>query len=127
LKATPKTNFVNRPRRLLPREPGLRLQNDGPLPQLSTPTSPPDGRAGTAPYSSREWFIKYADRILFGTDAGPSLATYQVHFRFLETADEYFSYASHSPIGGQGRWNIYGVYLPDEVLRKVYHDNAAGC
>jgi hypothetical protein len=50
---------------------------------------------------------------------------YQVHFRFLETADEYFNYDSDSSIPGQGRWRIYGLYLPDEVLRKVYHDNAA--
>jgi len=50
---------------------------------------------------------------------------YQVHFRFLETVDEYFPYDPHSPIPTQGRWNIYGLSLPDEVLRQVYYDNAA--
>jgi predicted TIM-barrel fold metal-dependent hydrolase len=95
-------------------------------PNFNTDISARIAELGRAPYSAREWFIKYADRILFGTDSGPSLETYQVHFRFLETADEYFSYSPHSPIGGgQGRWNIYGLSLPDEVLRKVYHDNAA--
>ena len=47
---------------------------------------------------------------------------YRLHYRFLETADEYFPYPSHA--SRQGRWNIYGLFLPDEVLRKVYRENA---
>jgi predicted TIM-barrel fold metal-dependent hydrolase len=50
---------------------------------------------------------------------------YRTHFRFLETADQYFDYAPGAAIPPQGRWKIYGVYLPEEVLKKVYHDNAA--
>ena len=50
---------------------------------------------------------------------------YQTHFRFLETADEYFEYDADAPLPTQGRWRIYGLYLPDQVLRQVYHDNAA--
>jgi predicted TIM-barrel fold metal-dependent hydrolase len=80
---------------------------------------------GRAPYSARDWFVRYADRILFGTDFVPNMAMYQTHFRFLETADEYFSYDAHSPVPSQGRWRIYGLFLPEDVLRKVYHDNAA--
>jgi predicted TIM-barrel fold metal-dependent hydrolase len=75
---------------------------------------------GRQPYSAREFLIKYADRVLFGTDTfTPSPDMYRVYYRFLETDDEYFDY-----IRNQGRWGVYGVYLPDDVLRKIYHRNA---
>jgi hypothetical protein len=77
---------------------------------------------GRQPYSAREFFLRFADRILFGTDLLPDETMYRLYFRFLETADEYFEYPSHA--SRQGRWNIYGLHLPDEVLRKVYRDNA---
>jgi predicted TIM-barrel fold metal-dependent hydrolase len=80
---------------------------------------------GRAPYRAREWFIKYADRILFGTDFEPAAFMYQIHWRFFETADEYFSYSPFSPVGDQGRFYIYGLFLPEPVLTQVYHDNAA--
>jgi len=50
---------------------------------------------------------------------------YQTYFRFLETDDEYFDPRPDSSSPLLGRWYIYGVYLPDDVLRRVYHDNAA--
>lgn len=81
------------------------------------------GELGRQPYSARKFFIKYADRILFGTDATPSLDVYKLYYRFLETDDEYFNY-SLSPIPTQGRWHIYGLFLPDDVLEKVYFRNA---
>jgi predicted TIM-barrel fold metal-dependent hydrolase len=77
---------------------------------------------GRQPYTAREFFLKYADRILFGTDLIPEENMYRLHYRFLETRDEYFEYPSHA--SRQGRWNIYGLFLPDDVLRKVYRDNA---
>ena len=77
---------------------------------------------GRQPYSARAFFLKHADRILFGTDLLPEPAMYRLYYRFLETDDEYFEYPSHA--SRQGRWNIYGLYLPDEVLRKVYYENA---
>jgi hypothetical protein len=46
---------------------------------------------------------------------------YENYFRWLETEDEYFPYAQY-PL--QGRWMIYGLGLPDEVLERVYHRNA---
>jgi predicted TIM-barrel fold metal-dependent hydrolase len=76
---------------------------------------------GRQPYSAREFFLKYADRILFGTDLLPDVAMYRLHWRFFETADEYFDYPSHA--SRQGRWMIYGIFLPDEVLRKIYREN----
>lgn len=77
---------------------------------------------GRQPFTSREFLIKYADRILFGTDLIPETEMYRLHYRFLETADEYFDYPSHA--SRQGRWQIYGVNLPDEVLEKIYRRNA---
>lgn len=78
---------------------------------------------GRQPYAARKFFVRYADRILFGTDMGPDLDVYRLYFRFLETGDEYFNYDPLDP-PPQGRWQIYGLSLPDEVLRKVYYNNA---
>jgi predicted TIM-barrel fold metal-dependent hydrolase len=92
------------------------------LPNLQIDISARTPELGRQPYRAREFFLKYADRILFGTDLLPEVEMYRLYFRFLETADEYFAYPSHA--SRQGRWNIYGLYLPDDVLRKVYRDNA---
>jgi predicted TIM-barrel fold metal-dependent hydrolase len=78
---------------------------------------------GRQPYSTRRFFIRYADRILFGTDSSPDLNAYRLYYRFLETDDEYFNYGT-SPIPSQGRWHIYGLYLPEDVLEKIYYRNA---
>jgi predicted TIM-barrel fold metal-dependent hydrolase len=77
---------------------------------------------GRQPYKARELFLKFPDRILFGSDLLPEESMYRLYYRFLETADEYFEYPSHA--SRQGRWNIYGLHLPDDVLRKVYRENA---
>lgn len=79
---------------------------------------------GRQPVTARKFIIKYADRVLFGTDGprAPERLTY--HWRFLETADEYFPYAENA-FPPQGFWRIYGIDLPDDVLEKVYWKNAA--
>jgi predicted TIM-barrel fold metal-dependent hydrolase len=76
---------------------------------------------GRQPRRARRFFLEYQDRILFGTDFSVSEEMYRNHFRWLETADEYFDYWAAPE---QGRWKIYGIDLPDEVLEKVYHRNA---
>ncbi|MFO0844340.1 MAG: amidohydrolase family protein [Gemmataceae bacterium] len=77
---------------------------------------------GRQPYTARRFFLKYQDRILFGTDTNPRREAYRTYYRFLETDDEYFDCAaSHHR---QGFWNIYGIYLPERVLEKVYRKNA---
>jgi predicted TIM-barrel fold metal-dependent hydrolase len=81
------------------------------------------GELGRQPYSARRFFLRHADRILFGTDAGPDLDTYRRYFRFLESDDEYFSYG-RGEVPGQGRWQIYGLFLPDDVLEQIYFRNA---
>ncbi len=92
------------------------------------------GELGRQPRMSGKFFEKYQDRILFGTDAVPNGTDtpqqifneqlYEIYYRFLETEDEYFDYAP-APVPPQGRWRIYGLGLPDGILKKVYFDNAA--
>jgi predicted TIM-barrel fold metal-dependent hydrolase len=92
------------------------------------------GELGRQPRASRRFFERYQDRILFGTDAIPhgkqtpqqifNEKLYEIYYRFLETEDEYFDYAP-APTPPQGRWRIYGIGLPDTILRKVYNENAS--
>ncbi|MEQ8848374.1 amidohydrolase family protein [Botrimarina sp.] len=79
---------------------------------------------GRQPYTAREFFIEHADRILFGTDGPRPAARLAPHWRFFETRDEYFPYAEDT-FPPQGFWRIHGIHLPDSVLRKLYHKNAA--
>jgi predicted TIM-barrel fold metal-dependent hydrolase len=81
------------------------------------------GELGRQPYAARSFFLKYSDRILFGSDMGPYPEAYRVIYRFLETDDEYFNYNA-APIPLQGRWYVCGLYLPDHVLEKIYFRNA---
>lgn len=81
------------------------------------------GELGRQPFSARRFFLRYQDRILFGTDGPWPEERLRLYWRFLETEDEYFPY-SEKEFPPQGLWNIYGMHLPDEVLRKVYHENA---
>ncbi len=92
------------------------------------------GELGRQPRAARRFFDKYQDRIMFGTDAVPKGfdtpqqifgdELYEIYYRFLETEDEYFDYAP-APIPPQGRWRIYGIGLPESILKKVYYENAA--
>lgn len=79
---------------------------------------------GRQPYTSRDFFMKYQDRILFGTDGPRPAGRLLPHWRFFETRDEDFAYAEN-PFPPQGLWRIHGIHLPDSVLRKLYHQNAA--
>ncbi|PYU63943.1 MAG: amidohydrolase [Acidobacteria bacterium] len=91
------------------------------------------GELGRQPRMAKKLFEKYQDRILFGTDAVPHGSDtpqqicndelYEIYYRFLETEDEYFDYAP-APVPPQGRWRIYGLGLPDGILKKVYFENA---
>jgi predicted TIM-barrel fold metal-dependent hydrolase len=81
------------------------------------------GELGRQPYTTREFFIRHQDRIVFGTDGDPDPGEYRRWYRFLETRDESFDYGGDE-VPAQGRWQIHGIGLPDEVLRKVYGKNA---
>ncbi len=78
---------------------------------------------GRQPYTAREFCLRHADRVVFGTDLTADPAMYRLHYRFLETDDEYFDY-SVEEIPPQGRWQIYGLHLPEDVLEKIYALNA---
>ena len=81
------------------------------------------GELGRQPYTARRFFIDYADRVLFGSDMGPDVDAYRICYRFLETDDEYFNYNT-GDVPQQGRWYVHGLFLPDDVLKKVYSENA---
>jgi len=86
---------------------------------------------GRQPRRTRKFFIKYQDRIVFGTDGGSLFGVkgwtvekfYQAYFEFLETDNEYIDYPMQGAIN-QGSWKIYGINLPDSVLEKIYYKNA---
>src|SRR5882672_2794953 len=91
------------------------------FPNVMIETGAREGELGRQPRRVRSLFLKYPDRIMFGTDEGASEEMYHNYFRWLETEDEYFPYAQYP---AQGRWMIYGLGLPDDVLEKVYNKNA---
>jgi predicted TIM-barrel fold metal-dependent hydrolase len=82
---------------------------------------------GRQPYSSREFFIRHQDRIIFGTDMpadiDSSVEMYRTYFRFLETFDESFYSPDYDGTFDRARWPICGIGLPKEVLKKIYQDN----
>ena len=89
---------------------------------------------GRQPKRSRRFIEEFQDRVMFGTDASPNGRTapqqdlepamFQCYFRWLETLDEHFDYSA-ADFPPQGFWKIYGIGLPDDILKKVYHNNAA--
>ena len=89
------------------------------LPNVSTEIGAVLAEIGRQPRNAREWFLKYQDRVMFGKDSwAPD--EYLVYFRVLETDDEYFDYYRKR----HAFWKMYGLGLPDEVLKKVYYKNA---
>ncbi len=79
---------------------------------------------GRQPTTARKFLIRYADRVLLGTDGPWPEQRLLIYWRFLETADDAFDYSEKTP-PPQGLWQIHGLELPDDVLRKIYHQNAA--
>lgn len=74
---------------------------------------------GRQPRMAKKFFEKYQDRILFGKDSWVP-DEYATYFRVLETEDEYFPY--HKKY--HAFWSMYGLGLPDDILKKVYYKNA---
>ena len=74
---------------------------------------------GRQPRAARQFFIDYQDRIMFGKDSY-SKEEFYTYFRILESDDEYFTYFRKR----HAFWKMYGLNLPDEVLRKIYYENA---
>jgi predicted TIM-barrel fold metal-dependent hydrolase len=89
------------------------------LPNVYTEIGAVLAELGRQPRFARDWLIRYQDRVLFGKDSWRP-EEYQIYFRVLETADDYFDYYRRR----HAFWKIYGLDLPDEVLRKIYYENA---
>jgi uncharacterized protein len=127
----PKTRFVNAHMAMLYYDPEKLAAFLDTFPNADVEMSATFQDLGRAPRFWREFIIKYQDRILFGSDGsqdrGPE-EFWTPHWRYLETYDEYFYHPAQirTPGGspGHGRWNISGIGLPDEVLRKIYYGNA---
>lgn len=85
-------------------------------PNLYLDISARDYEIGRTPRTSAKFLTKYQNRILFGTDQSREKSMYQIHWRLLETADEYF-------IGRVG-WRYYGLELSDQVLASLYRGTA---
>ena len=89
------------------------------LPNVYTEIGAVIGELGRQPRRARKFFIDYQDRIMFGKDTYKK-SEFDVYFRVLETSDEYFDYYRKR----HGLWKMYGLNLPDEVLKKLYYKNA---
>jgi predicted TIM-barrel fold metal-dependent hydrolase len=74
---------------------------------------------GRQPRAAHDFLVKYQDRILFGKDSFQP-DEYPYYWRTFETADEYFDYYRDY----HAFWKLYGLALPDAVLRKLYYANA---
>jgi predicted TIM-barrel fold metal-dependent hydrolase len=118
----PRTTFVNTHFGNNAEDLGAVAENLDRYPNMLVDFDARISELGRAPYSARRFFLKYQDRILFGTDTTPRREAFRIYYRFLETDDEYFDCsASHHR---QGFWPIYGLFLPAEVLEKIYFKNA---
>jgi len=89
------------------------------LPNVYTEIGAVIGELGRQPRRARKFFIDYQDRVMFGKDTYKK-SEFDVYFRVLETSDEYFDYYRKR----HGLWKMYGLDLPDEVLKKLYYKNA---
>ena len=89
------------------------------LPNMYTEIGAVLAELGRQPQFAHDWFIKYQDRVLMGKDTWAPVE-YHTYFRVLETADEYFDYYRKR----HAHWKMYGLNLPDEVLKRLYYKNA---
>jgi len=89
------------------------------LPNMYTEVGAVLAELGRQPRTARSFLIKYKDRVMFGKDSwAPD--EYRIYFRTFETADEFFDYYRKR----HAHWKLYGLDLPDEVLRHIYYRNA---
>lgn len=89
------------------------------MPNMYTELGAVLAELGRQPRFARAWMIRYQDRVLMGKDTY-KMEEYYTYFRVLETDDEYFDYYRKR----HAHWKMYGLALPDSVLRKVYYGNA---
>lgn len=115
----PKTKFINAHFGWYANDLGKLSELLDTFPNMSIEFGAVIAELGRQPQHARAFFIKYQDRILFGKDAYHP-HEYHTYFRVLESNDEYFPYYKKY----HAFWAMYGLNLPDDVLRKVYYKNA---
>lgn len=118
-KKHPKTKFINAHLGWF----GSDLKKLGELmnqfPNMYTEIGAVIAELGRQPRAAREFLTKYQDRVMFGKDSWIP-EEYTTYFRVLETADEYFPYHKRY----HAFWRMYGLDLPDDILKKIYYKNA---
>ena len=115
----PNTNFISAHLSWLGNDLGRLGELLDELPNMYTELGAVIGELGRQPHTARAFLTQYQDRVLMGKDSyAPE--EYHVYFRIFETQDEYFDYYRKR----HAFWKMYGMDLPDEVLRKVYYENA---
>lgn len=118
-RSNPKTTFIDAHLGWLGNDLGRlgRLLDDAP--NVVTEIGAVLAELGRQPRFAHDWLVKYQDRVLFGKDSWEP-SEYPPYFRVLETRDDYFPYYRRR----HAFWKLYGLDLPDEVLRKLYYQNA---
>jgi predicted TIM-barrel fold metal-dependent hydrolase len=89
------------------------------MPNVYTEIGAVIAELGRQPRAAKIFLTKYQDRVLFGKDSWVP-EEYETYFRVLETEDEYFPYHKRY----HAFWRMYGIGLPDEILKKIYYKNA---
>ncbi len=118
-KKHPKTNFINAHMGWYANNLGKLGELMEEMPNMYVGISAVIAELGRQPKNANKFFEKYQDRILFGKDSWKP-EEFPTYFRVLETDDEYFPYYKKY----HAFWAMYGLDLPDEVLKKVYYKNA---
>lgn len=118
-KKHPKTNFINAHMGWYANNLGKLGQLMDEIPNMYVGIAAVIAELGRQPQHARAFFVKYQDRILFGKDSWKP-EEFPTYFRVLESNDEYFPYYKKY----HAFWAMYGLNLPDEVLKKVYYKNA---
>jgi predicted TIM-barrel fold metal-dependent hydrolase len=118
-RANPKTTFINAHLGWLGNDLGRLGKLLDEAPNVMTEIGAVLAELGRQPRFAHDWLVKYQDRVMFGKDSWEP-SEYPPYFRVLETADDYFPYYRRR----HAFWKLYGLALPDEVLMKLYYQNA---
>ena len=119
-KRHPRTTFISAHLSWLGQDLGRLSRTLDTIPNMNVEVAAALYEIGRQPRAGRAFFVKYQDRILMGKDTFGGEDEYAVYFRIFETSDEYFPWYRRR----HAFWGMYGLALPDSVLRKVYYRNA---
>jgi predicted TIM-barrel fold metal-dependent hydrolase len=119
-KRHPRTTFISAHLSWLGQDLGRLGRTLDSIPNMNVEVAAALYEIGRQPRAGRAFFVRYQDRILMGKDTFGGQDEYAVYFRIFETNDEYFPWYRRR----HAFWGMYGLALPDSVLRKVYYRNA---